>query len=66
MCFWTKSKNTTNNITKNQTQKPLPEPRIEPGTTRTQRRCFTSALPSQLSGAIVVKLLTVGTQWVKT
>ena len=40
----------------NQTLKPLPEPEIEPWTSRTQRGCVTSAPPSQMRVMIVVKL----------
>jgi len=34
----------------------MPEPRFEPGTSRTQSGCVTSAPPSQLRVTIVVKL----------
>ena len=37
--------------------KPLSEPEIEPGTSRTQSGCVTTALPSQLRVSIVKKLL---------
>jgi len=49
--FWTKSKNT-----KTTKSKPLPEPGIEPGTSRNQSGYVTSAPPSQLRISIVVKL----------
>ena len=50
------------NKTTNQTLKPLAEPGIEPGTSCTQSECVTTALPSQLTVSIVVKLFLVLTQ----
>ena len=38
-----RTKNTTTTKQKNQTLKPLPEPGIEPGASRTQKGCVTSA-----------------------
>jgi len=46
--FGQTSKITTTAKQKNQTLKPLPEPGIEPGTSRIQSRWVTSTPPSQL------------------
>jgi len=62
MCFW-RNKETKQN---NQTYKLLPRTGIEPETSRTLRGCVTSATPSQMRVTIVVKYLTVSTQWVET
>ena len=45
-----------NNKTKIQTEKPLPEPGIETGTSCNQSGCITTAPKSQLRVSIVVKL----------
>jgi len=56
-CFDEKVKaQLNNNKTKKANLKPLPEPGIELGTTRTQSGCVTSAPSNQLRVAIVVKL----------
>jgi len=41
---------------KKSNKKTLPEPGIEPGTSRTQSGCVTAAPPSELRVTIVVKL----------
>ena len=55
MCFGRKSK-TTKQQNKTSNKIPLPEPGIEPGTSRIQSGCVTSELPSQQKVTIVVKL----------
>jgi len=54
--FLDKKRKINNNKTNNQTYKPLPETRIEPGTSCSQSGCVTTAPPSQLTVSIVDKL----------